>query len=176
MLKIKYSVLIFILISNIIVYSQQTTNPEDDILTNAAKGSLAYLKSDYKKAIKYYSKTLELYDQQSVLDTTFWRVIVDNLGMSYGLTGKHKKAIEIFRMGISKDIEYPMFYYNLACAYAELDSLESSIKNLKLAYKFKDNMIKGESMPYAEKDDSFKKYLNNKVFLDSLRAIYNSIR
>src|SRR5580658_10524064 len=49
------------------------------------------------------------------LDHTTWRVLVDNLGMAYGITGDLSHAEDTFNYGRSKDPAYPMFYYNLAC-------------------------------------------------------------
>jgi hypothetical protein len=57
------------------------------------------------------------------------QVLVDNLGMAYGITGDLKKASEIFEYGLSKDDTYPMFYYNLACTYAEMNDLDNTIKH-----------------------------------------------
>ena len=67
--------------------------------------------------------------------------------------------------------EYPMFYYNLACVYAESDDLDGAIKNLKLAYKYKKNMLPGETFPDPRKDSSFKKYINTEKFEAVLKQI-----
>jgi len=139
----------------------------------AAQGSQAYLKRDYKKAIEFYSKALELEKKEPTLDRNIWRVVVDNLGLSYGITGDNQKAKEIFEYGLSRDDKYPMFYYNLACASAEMNDLDSAIANLKRAFQFKDNMIPGEQVPNPETDDSFTRFLNNERFrqtLEELRA------
>src|SRR6266481_6217181 len=77
------------------------------------EGSAYYLNHDYKKAIGPYQKALELEKDHSTLDRTLWKVLVDNLGMSYGISGDLKKAKEVFEYGISKDPDYPLFYYNM---------------------------------------------------------------
>ncbi len=136
-----------------------------------SKGSSAYLRQDYKKAIKLYSKALKLEREEPTFDRDVWRVVVDNLGMSYGLTGNHKKAREIFKYGLSKDKGYPMFYYNLACTYAEMNDLDNAIINLKRAFKYKDNMIPGERMPSPEADNSFARHLNNPKFQHALKEL-----
>jgi len=168
-------ILVSLLLNQISVYSQSETinKYEKEIKENISKGSVAYLKEDYKKAIKYYSKALELDNKQAILNKTAWRVVVDNLGMSYGISGNTIKAKEMFEFGISKDSKYPMFYYNLACAYAELNDLVNSIINLKLAFEYKENMISGEKMPDPNKDSSFSKYLNNDKFQNALKEIDN---
>ena len=57
------------------------------------------------------------------LDKTLWYVLIDNLGMSYGITGDLQEAKETFDYGVSKDPTYPLFYYNLACTYAEMNDV-----------------------------------------------------
>jgi hypothetical protein len=79
------------------------------------EGSAHYLRREYKKAIGPYQKALDLEKQSRTLEQNLWRVLVDNLGMSYGITGDLKVAKETFEYGISEDSEYPMFYYNMAC-------------------------------------------------------------
>jgi hypothetical protein len=66
-----------------------------------------------------------------------------------------------------------MFYYNLACAYAEMHDLDNAITNLKSAFEYKENMISGERIPDPATDDSFTRFLKNEKFrlaLDELRS------
>jgi hypothetical protein len=60
-----------------------------------------YLQHKYSAAAHRYQKALDLEKQGRTLDKTRLRVLVDNLGMSYGLTGKHFKAEETFKYGLS---------------------------------------------------------------------------
>jgi tetratricopeptide (TPR) repeat protein len=136
-----------------------------------AQASAAYLKRDYKKAIQLYSKVLDLEAKQATLDKNIWRVAVDNLGMSYGISGDNKKAKEVFEYGLSKDGAYPMFYYNLACAHAEMNDLDNAIKNLRLAFNYKANVIPGEQMPDPAGDNSFARFLSNPRFRKLLEEI-----
>jgi hypothetical protein len=106
-------------------------------------------------------------------ESTYSFVVVDNLGMSYGISGNNEKAKEVFEYGLSKDATYPLFYYNLACAHAGMNDLHNVIKNLKLAFDYKRNMIPGEQMPDPAGDDSFARYLSNPRFqrlLEELRS------
>jgi len=154
---------------------QAQTSSKDKIaketMQYAAEGSAAYLKQDYKNAIKFYSKALELEKKEPTLEKNIWRVVVDNLGMSYGISGDNKKAKEIFEYGLSKDDKYPMFYYNLACAHAEMNDLDSAIKNLRLAVQYIENMIPGENLPDPRTDDSFKRFLQNEKFQKAMKEM-----
>lgn len=75
------------------------------------------------------------------LDRMTWLVLVDQLGVSCGISGDLTGAKKVFEWAITIEPEYPLFYYNLACACAEMNDLDSAIKNLTMAYKFKGNMI-----------------------------------
>ena len=137
------------------------------------EGSAYYLRDDFKKAIPPYQKALDLEREHPTLDKTLWKVLVDNLGMSYGITGNLKKAKEIFEYGISKDPDYPLFYYNMACTYGEMKNVDKAIEYLKLAFEKKDNLIPGEKMPDPSTDSSFERFMKNEKFLNALKEINN---
>ena len=141
------------------------------VLQYLQEGSAHYLKHEYKEAIGLYAKALELEKKQPTLDSTLWRVLIDNLGMAYGISGDLKSAKETFEYGLSKDKTYPMFYYNLACTYAEMNDMDASIANLKLAFSYKANVIATEQMPDPATDDSFQRFLKNERFVGALREI-----
>ena len=79
------------------------------VMEDLREGSAYYLKGDFKSAINPYAKVLELEKKQQTVDKTAWRVLIDNLGMSYGITGDLKRAKETFEYGLSKDDTYPLF-------------------------------------------------------------------
>jgi tetratricopeptide (TPR) repeat protein len=99
-------------------------------------GTYYYRQENYKAAIKYYGKALELEKAKQELPDDLWLVLVDNLGMAYGISGDFENAKSTLDYGVSKKPSYPMFYYNLACNYAEQNDLENSLKNLSLAFKY----------------------------------------
>lgn len=138
-------------------------------------GSAYYLQSKYDQAIPFYQKAYELEKQQRQLDQTLWRVLVDNLGMAYGMTGRLKEAKTIFEEGIGVDPTYPMFHYNLACAFAELNDMDHAMQSLKTAFSYRKNQNAGEQgMPDPRQDSSFQRFMKNDVFrklVDSLMAV-----
>jgi tetratricopeptide (TPR) repeat protein len=136
-----------------------------------AEASKFYLQHDYAAAAERYQKALDLEKQNRTLSKTFFRVLVDNLGMSYGITGKLPQSMEVFEYGITQDPEYPLFYYNLACAYGEMGKMDESLDQLRLAYKYKANIISGESFPDPLTDDSFRKFVKDRKFLDAVREM-----
>ena len=136
-----------------------------------AEGSHFYLQHNYSAAAESYKKALDLEKQDRTLSKSFFRVLVDNLGMSYGLSGKLSNARKTFEYGITQDAEYPLFYYLLACTYGEMGKMDESLEQLRLAYKYKANVIPGESLPDPLKDDSFRKFVKDKKFVDAVHEI-----
>ncbi|MFX1236836.1 MAG: tetratricopeptide repeat protein [Promethearchaeota archaeon] len=127
-------------------------------------GNKYFSESNYEEAIKYLSACLEKEAEQKTLPTMYIMIVIDNLGMAYGISGDLEMAKKTFELGLSIDPEYPMFYYNLACTYAEMNDLKNTISNLQMCYKYKDNMFGGEVLPDPRTDDSFERFLNNKKF------------
>jgi hypothetical protein len=97
-------------------------------------------------------------------DKTWRRVVTDEAGMSYGMSGNLAKARLIFERAIVEDPEYPVYYYNLACADAEEMKLADAQRHLQEAFARKANLVSGEAMPDPTKDDSFLPYKSNKEF------------
>jgi tetratricopeptide (TPR) repeat protein len=108
------------------------------------------------------------------LDKVFFRVLIDNLGMAYAFSGDLNRAKETFEYGITRDNVYPMFYYNLACTYAEMKDMDGAIAQLRTAFKYKDNQNPGERMPDPARDSSFQRFMTNDRFLAALGEITNA--
>ena len=92
------------------------------------------------------------------------RVTRDQAGMSYGISDNLTKARSIFEKGIAEDPDYPMNYYNLACADASDKKLSDARNHLQQAFDRKANINPGETMPVPTQDDSFLPYKDDKEF------------
>lgn len=147
-----------------VLASLHIDNVQRSSMELVAEGSRLYLQHDYKGAIGPYAKALELEKAGPKLEKSLWYVLVDNLGMSYGITGDLQKAKETFDYGVGKDSTYPIFYYNLACTYAEMGDTAEAGNHLKKAFEYKANLLPGENMPDPRTDDSFKKLMKDKEF------------
>jgi tetratricopeptide (TPR) repeat protein len=135
------------------------------------QASLLYLQHDYKNAIEPYSRAVELEKANPQLGKPLWYVLIDNLGISYGITGDLQKAKETLDYGVSKDPTYPLFYYNLACTYAEMDDVAEASAYLKKAFDYKANTLPGEGMPDPTTDDSFKKLMQGQQFRELAESL-----
>jgi hypothetical protein len=103
---------------------------------------------------------------------TATRVVTDQAGMSYGMSGDIPKARGLFEKAIVEDPDYPVYYYNLACADAEEKNLVAARNHLQQAFARKANVISGETMPDPTKDDSFLPYRDNKEFWAFLESLH----
>jgi tetratricopeptide (TPR) repeat protein len=135
------------------------------------KGSAAFRSRNYRAAIEPYSRALELEKAGRQLPRDFWRVLIDNLGMAYGITGDLKNSKGVLEYGISQEATYPLFHYNLACAYAEMNDMRNAMTSLTRAFAHKENLIAGEKIPDPRGDDSFQRFMKNREFKDLVDAL-----
>jgi tetratricopeptide (TPR) repeat protein len=126
----------------------------------------------FKAAAPIFETALERVSESSDPDAkTMRRVITDEEGMAYGISGDIGKARSIFQKAITDDPDYPMYYYNLACADAEEKKLSGARNNLQKAFDRRKNVLPGEQMPDPTVDDSFTPYRNNKEFWAFLQQL-----
>jgi tetratricopeptide (TPR) repeat protein len=135
-----------------------------DSATEFGYGSIFYLHRDWTRASAHYERSLQLEKQKRELNPKQWNVLVDNLGMAYGMSGEMSKAKATFEYGAEENPTYPMFRYNLACTESELGDLDAALGQLKLAFQNKSYSNPGEGIPDPAKDDSFKRYLSDPRF------------
>ncbi len=128
-------------------------------------GTALYRHNHYAQAIPPYQKAFELEKVEPQLDRTLWRVLIDNLGMAYGMTGRLKEARATFQEGIQADPTYPMFHYNLACTFAEMNDLDHAMQSLTTAFRHRKNQNPGDKgMPDPRQNFSFQRFMKNETF------------
>jgi tetratricopeptide (TPR) repeat protein len=123
---------------------------------------------NFPAAAVYYQRALDTLPD--TLPTTqpptvpFRRYLTDQLSMSYAITGDIKRSREVNEQAIKIDPDYPLYYYNLACADAEQGNATDAHTHLKQAFDRKANTLPGEHLPDPTTDDSIKKLKKNKDF------------
>jgi Tetratricopeptide repeat len=133
-------------------------------------GMIFYDKQDFKNAAPYLERAIALAEQSP--DPLKWtRVATDNAGIAYGISGNTAQARKIFEAAIAKDSDYPMYYYNLACADAADKNLDAAKKHLEQAFERKANVIAGETLPDPKTDDSFTPYKSDAEFWKFVSAL-----
>lgn len=131
-----------------------------------------YESHQYKAAAPVFEIALgRLAANRQSSDKTLRRVLTDQAGMAYGMSGDLAKARTIFQKAIAEDPEYPLYYYNLACADAGENKFSDAKTHLREAFARKANMLPGESLPDPTQDDSFSPYRRNKEFWTFLEAL-----
>jgi tetratricopeptide (TPR) repeat protein len=146
----------------------------DEVSRLWCEGSALFIQgtpAGYAKAIGPYSRALGLEKKQRVLGRNAWLVLIDNLGIAYGITGDLPKARATFEYGLSREPTYPMFYYNMACFFAESGDEAKAIENLNHAFALRGNMIPNETMPDPATDDSFQRFMHSPTFIAALKNL-----
>jgi len=170
-------------------YSEAPINPEDSDLKKIFQsyhfdpnytpqfndvflyGQILYRDGMYKAAAPIFEQSLtKLKDDRSL--QTMRRVATDQAGMAYGISGDTSKARSLFESAIARDPDYPMYYYNLACADAQEKKLADARIHLEQAFARKENTIPGEALPDPSKDDSFLPYRNEKDFWKFIESLH----
>jgi hypothetical protein len=159
--------------------TEQTISPEKikTILTSlqfdpAAKptfrDAFAYATVEWHKdqiagSAKAYAAALKLVDTSD--DPLKWRrVTADQLSMALGMSGDLAGSRAVNQAAIAKDPDYPLYYFNLACADAESGDAVGARTHLQQAFDRRANAIQGESFPDPTADDSIQKLKSNKDF------------
>jgi hypothetical protein len=134
-------------------------------------GEILYKHEMYKAAAPIFEQALSMLPDDNSQET-MRRVTIDQAGMAYGISGDFAKARAIFNAAIAKDPEYPMYYYNLACADAEQNDLVQARVHLQQAFDRKQNVLLGEALPNPAKDDSFLPHRTNKEFWRFVESLH----
>ena len=104
-------------------------------------------------ASPYYKSSLDAMPRDASFITPR-RVATDQLIMSLGISGDLKNSRAVAEMAIANDPDYPLNYYNLACADAEEGNAAQAKIHLEQAFDHRANVLKGENMPDPSKDNS----------------------
>jgi tetratricopeptide (TPR) repeat protein len=145
--------------------SAYTPKPTDKFLY----AEVLYRSEQYKASVPVYASFLAT--EGASKDRTMRRAATDNMGMALGMSGEVDEARKVFNDAIQSDPEYPLYYYNLACADAEQGKVTDARLHLQQAYDRKANLIPGEPFPDPTKDDSIRKLKGDENFWRFVQAL-----
>jgi tetratricopeptide (TPR) repeat protein len=148
-----------------------TKSDASDLYAQTYLGHSLFRQEKFADAIAPYEQAHELERSGKKLSAEEHRVLVDQLVMSYGMGGQLKKAHKLLDGAIRQDPDYPLNYYNLACAFAEEGDKGKMIANLDLAFQRKGNVLSGEQMPDPRSDLSFQKYVRDPDFVSLMKKL-----
>ena len=147
-------------ILNSVRFDPQTKTTFHDAFAYA---TIAFDNHDLQGAVHAYRDALALVATSD--DPKKWqRISTDQLSISYGMAGALDESRAVNVAAIKRDPDYPMYYYNLACAEAEQSNATDARANLQLAFDHRANVLPGESLPDPATDDSFQTLMQDPDF------------
>jgi len=152
-------------------FREITRTDPSDVYAQVYLGQTLFKEEKYTDAAHPFEGALALEEGGHVLSSDQHRIIVDQLAMAYGISGQAGKAHELLEKAVSRDPEYPLNYYNLACVFAGEGNRGKMLTNLDLAFHHKDHVLKGEQMPDPRTDPSFQRYLRDDDFVRLMKAL-----
>lgn len=141
-----------------------TREHPDNVAAQMYLGQTLFNEEKFAAAIVPYEKVFALEKTGTKLTLTQHRILGDQLAMAYGIRGRTAASKALLQESVRTDPAYPLNYYNLACVSADEDDKSGVLKNLSLAFLYKDQVLPGEQMPNPASDPSFKKYAQDSDF------------
>ncbi len=132
------------------------------------KDAFAYAEVEYRRhqyagaAIAYRSALGKV--EQSGDPIRFGRIVTDQLSISLGLSGDLSGSRKVNEAAIKKDPDYPLYYYELACADAEVGDPRAAQEHLQQAFDRRTHVMQGERFPDPTADDSLQKLREDAAF------------
>jgi len=138
-------------------------NRQPDFFAKFRFATVLYDHHQFAAAAPIFADAISLLS--SVDDPSRWRrIAADQASMSYGMSGDLKRSRAISEAAIAKDPDYPLYYYNLACADAESGDATAARTHLQQAFDRRANTIQDEKLPDPTTDDSILKLKKDKAF------------
>lgn len=132
--------------------------------------TVAWQHQDLEGAARAYRAALDHVDTSD--DPLLWRrVTTDQLAMALGMQGNLQGSRAVNLAAIKRDPDYPLYYYNLACADAEEGNAADAKAHLQLAFAHRANVLPGETMPDPTTDDSFQTLMQDADFARFVQSL-----
>jgi hypothetical protein len=136
---------------------------QPDFFAKFRYATVLYDHHQFAAAGSVYESALALVS--TVNDPLNWsRVTTDQASMAFGISGNLVQSRALNEVAITKDPDYPLYYYNLACADAESGDATAARTHLQQAFDRRANTMKDEHLPDPTKDDSILKLKKDKAF------------
>lgn len=135
------------------------------------QGDAAYTAGNYAAAVTPYKNAYDQDQYQKKLEPKALHGLVDKLATSYSKTGDARNARLVLAYGLSKDWGNPMHHYVLAATFGEEGSESEALSHLRRAYKNKNKLGKGETLPDPLTDSSFASMQDSDTFRRAVGAM-----
>jgi tetratricopeptide (TPR) repeat protein len=136
-----------------------------------AYATVEWDKQQIKGAAVAYKSALALVDTSD--DPLKWRrVTTDQFSMALGMSGDIQQSRAVNEAAIQRDPDYPIYYYDLACADAEQGNASGARAHLQQAFARKSHTLPGETMPDPAQDDSILKLKSDVEFWKFVQTLH----
>jgi predicted Zn-dependent protease len=116
----------------------------DNVTAEMYLGQTLFREEKYAAAVAPYEKVRALEKSGVKLTLVQHRILVDQLAMAYGISGRTADSKALLQEGVRSDPDYPLNYYNLACVAADENDKPEVLKNLSLAFQRRAQVLPGE--------------------------------
>lgn len=154
----------------------EANKPGADPLFQGAKsylfdGTMAYLDKDFPTAAEQLQKALDMEKQKRTLGRDDFRLLVDNLAVSYRFAQNQARSKETLDYGLKQDPRYPLFHYDMACYYGVEGDMGKALEELRLTYKNKSELSLSDQLADPLQEGCFGKFLKNKNFVKAVEDV-----
>jgi predicted Zn-dependent protease len=136
----------------------------ENYLAQAGLGNTLFREEKFAEAVAPYRKVLAAEKAGARLTLVQHRIVTDQLAMALGVDGHTAEAKAVLVQAVQSDPDYPLNYYNLACAAADENNKAAVLRNLDLALQHRSNTLPSERLPDPAADPSFQKYAGDMEF------------
>jgi len=136
-------------------------------------GTMAYLDKDFSSAADLLQITLDKEKQKRTLNRDDFRLLIDNLAVSYRFTHNQLKSKETLDYGLTQDPKYPLFHYDMACYYGLERDMNKALDELRLTYQYKSELSLSDQLADPLQEGCFGKFLKNKNFVKAVEEMKN---
>lgn len=148
--------------------------PEKPIADYLRDGGTAYAAGNFPEAIEPYKRAFEIEQREQKLEEKQRNELIANLAMAYVRTGDTDKARVALAYGLSKDYDYPIFHYVLACSFGVGGDESTALYRLRTAYKLRDKLSKLEKFPDPLSDPCFESLAGSETFTKAIAEMRKS--
>jgi|GEM_PF-1499036 hypothetical protein len=156
--------------------TEAANKPGTDPLFQGSKsylfdGTMAYLDKDFSSAADLLQTTLDMEKQKRTLERDDFRLLIDNLAVSYRFTHNQIKSKETLDYGLKQDPKYPLFHYDLACYYGVEGEMNKALEELRSTYQNKGELSSSDRLADPLQEGCFGKFLRNKQFVNAVKEM-----
>jgi predicted Zn-dependent protease len=135
------------------------------------EGDILFILHRLDEASAVYQTVRTLDDAQHKLTADQRHQLISQQGILLLLSKKYTEAVTFFEAALKTDSNYPLYYYNLASAYAYNNDLEHSLANLKKSWELRSFLPESKDFPDPRQDAAFQKFLKDPKFQAAVAPI-----